>query len=196
MIDSALKFLRDFLNEELATALNPDPVVLANITKDTDIENDKIHLSLVHIEEEKIGKEVNHQRRINPADTFYTTVNPEIRLNLYILVTYQYNSKNYIEALKTLGNVATVLQGRYVFTQKDFETAPFTAYKELQQVVIDLYTQTLDQSSNLWQAMGEKLAPSLLYKMRVVGIQANEPLAETAEIKAIGINVMHKPVSN
>ena len=188
MIDIALKFLKDFLNQEI-----PDPadlVVLGNITKESDIVNDKIFLSLVQVEEEKVLKEVNHRRRVNPGDDFFTTINPEIRLNLYVLVTYQYNTKNYEEALKQLSNVIVTLQGKNVFTKPDFI---IPAYEPLEQIVVDLYTQTLDQNNNLWQALGEKLSPSLLYKVRVIGIQANRALSTTGEIRSIGIDMLHKP---
>lgn len=192
MIDLALKFLRDYLNQEITNPANL--VVLGNITKESDIQADKIHLSLIHIEEERILKDVLYQKRLNPNDNFYTTVNPEIHLNLYILVTYQYSAAiNYEEALKQLGNVATALQGKYVFTKPDLLKP---AYEPLQQVVIELYSQSLDQSSNLWQAMGEKLSPSLLYKMRIVAIQANRALSTTGEVNAIGIGVVHKTVDN
>jgi len=188
MIDTAMKFLKDYLNKEITTPANP--VVLGNITREADITNDKIHLSLIQVEEEKINREVNHRRRLNPGDDFYTVINPEIHLNLYILVTYQYTNKNYEEALKQLSNVITCLQGKNVFTKPDL---PTVLYNSLDRIVIDLYTQSLDQNSNLWQALGEKLSPSLLYKMRVVGIQANRVLSTTGEVKAIGIDVEHKP---
>lgn len=191
MIDVALKFLRDYLNQEITDPANS--TVLGNITKESDITDNKIHLSLIQVEEEKVLKEVNHRRRANPTDDFYSIINPEIRLNLYILITYQYSGKNYDEALKQLSNVVTILQGKYVFTKPDFIKE---AYEVLQQITIELYTQTIDQNSNMWQALGEKLSPSLLYKMRVIGIQANKVLDTTGEVRAIGIDVVHKPVDN
>lgn len=191
MIDVALKFLRDYLNQEITDPANP--VVLGNITKESDITDNKIHLSLIQVEEEKVLKEVNHRRRANPTDDFYSVINPEIRLNLFILVTYQYPGKNYDEALKQLSNVITILQGKYVFTKPDFIKE---AYEVLQQITIELYTQTIDQNSNMWQALGEKLSPSLLYKMRVIGIQANKVLDTTGEVRAIGIDMVHKPMDN
>jgi hypothetical protein len=142
------------------------------------------------VEEERILKEVSYTKRINPGDNFYTVVNPEIHLNLYVLVTYQYDGQNYEEALKQLGNVAAVLQGKYVFSAPDFMKP---AYDVLQQIVVELYTQTIDQNSNMWQALGEKLSPSLLYKLRVVAIQANRPLTTTGEVQAIGLDVVQKP---
>lgn len=188
MIDIALKFLRDYINLQITDPSNL--AVLGNIAKETDIVNDKIHISLIQVEEEKVLKDINFKRRLHPADDFYTTINPEIRLNLYILITYQYTNKNYEEALKQLSNVVTIFQGKYVFTKPDFMKA---AYEPLEQIVLDLYTQTIDQNSNLWQALGEKLSPSLLYKMRVVGIQANKALGTTEEIRAIGIDMTNKP---
>ena len=189
MLDVAMKFLRDFLNQELAD----DIVVLGNITKESDIVPDKVHLSLVNVEEEKILKEVNYSRRINPGDNFYSVVNPEIHLNLYILVTYQYDGKNYEEALKQLGNVAAVLQGKYVFSKPDFIKP---AYEVLQQIVVELYTQTIDQNSNMWQALGEKLSPSVLYKLRVIAIQDNRALTTSQEVRAVGIDVKQKQFEN
>ena len=191
MIDVALNFLKDFLNQEIVNPANL--VVLGNITKDTDITEDKIHLSVINIEEEKVLKDVIHQKRMNINDNFYTTVNPEIRLNLYVLVTYQYNTKNYNEALKQLGQVVTVFQGKYVFNKPDFMKP---AYEPLQQIFIDLQSQTLEQCSNLWQAMGEKLSPCLLYKVRVIGIQANRPLDTIGEVRAVGIDVSNKAFEN
>jgi len=188
MIDVALKFLRDYLNQEITNP--PNPVVLGNITKTSDLVDDKIHISLIQVEEEKILKEVNHRKRLNPGDDFYTIVNPEIHLNLYVLITYQYTNSNYIEALKQLSNVIITLQGKNVFTQPDFM---LPVYESLEQIVVELYTQSLDQNSNLWQAMGDKLSPALMYKLRVVGIQADRPLSTTGEIRAIGVDVAHKP---
>lgn len=184
MIDIAMKFLRDYLTQEIG---NPT-TVLANITKEDDLDPGRIHLSLIHVEEEKILKEVNHQRRLNGND-FYSTINPEIRLNLYVLVTYQYTGKNYEESLKQLSNVVTTLQGKYVFSGTDFMKPE---YKALQQIVVDLYSQSLDQNNTMWQALGEKLSPSLLYKLRVIAIQANRVLDTTGEIRAIGLDVVHK----
>ncbi len=66
MLDVAMKFLRDFLNQEITDPVSP--VVLGNITKDTDIENNKIHLSLVNVEEEKVLKDVNYNRRVNQSN--------------------------------------------------------------------------------------------------------------------------------
>jgi hypothetical protein len=191
MLDVAMKFLKDFLNQEITTTA--DPVVLGNITKESDIVQDKIHLSLVNVEEERILKDVTYTRRMNPGDNFYSVVNPELHLNLYVLVTYQYEGQNYEEALKQLGNVVTVLQGKYVFSKPDFMKP---AYEVLQQIVVELYTQTLDQNSNMWQALGEKLTTSLLYKMRVIAIQANKVLDSAQEIKAIGVDVIQKPFEN
>ena len=189
MIDIALKFLKDFLTQEIVSPA----AALGNITKENEIDPNKIYLSLIHVEEEKIMKEVSHQRRVRVEDNFYTTVNPEIHLNLYVLVTYQYSGKNYEEALKQLGTVVTVLQGKNVFTKPDFMKP---AYLPLQQIVIDLYTQTIEQNSNMWQALGDKLSPSLLYKMRVIGIQANRGLDTIPEIRAIGVNTGNKQFEN
>lgn len=192
MIDLALKFLRDFLNAEIPS-LNNEIAVLGNITKESDIKDNKIHISLVLVEEERTLKDQNYRKRVNPTDDFYTTINPEIHLNLYVLITYQYSGANYEEALKQLGNVVTVLQGKNVFSKPDF-TNP--VYEPLEQIVIDLYTQSLEQNSNLWQAMGEKLSPSLLYKIRVIAIQANRALSTTAEIQTFGTDVKQKPYGN
>ncbi len=185
MIDVALKFLKDYLTQEIVSPAT----LLGNITKDDDVEPGNIYLSLIHVEEEKILQDVKHLKRVRPTDDFYTHVNPEIRLNLYVLVTYQYTGKNYEEALKQLANVVTVLQGKYIFTGPDFMKP---AYEGLQQVILDLYTQTIDQNSNMWQALGEKLSPSLLYKMRVIAIQANRVLDSSGEVKAIGIDIAQK----
>ncbi len=66
----------------------------------------------------------------------------------------------------------------------------------LQYIVVDLHSQTIEQNSNMWQALGEKLSPSLLYKMRVIAIQANRVLSTTGEVRAIGVDVTQKQFEN
>lgn len=187
MIDNALKFLRDYLNKEISGLANN--VVIGNIAKQEDITPDSLHLSLVHIEEEKVLREVEHRKRVNPTDNFYSVFNPLLKLNLYILVSYQYTKKGvYDECLKNLSKVAIAFQNKYVFQKSDFPNGN----ESLEQLVVELYTQTLEQNNNMWQAIGEKLAPSLLYKVRVVAIAADKAISTTEEVKAIGLNVLHK----
>lgn len=187
MIDLALKFLRDYLNKDISGLANS--VVIGNITKQEDITPDSLHLSLLHIEEEKVMREVEHRRRANPTDNFYTIANPIMRLNLYVLVTYQYTKKGvYDECLKNISKVAVAFQNKYSFVKKDFPNG----YEALEQMVVELYTQTLDQNSNMWQAMGEKLSPSLLYKVRVIAIAPEKTIGTVEEVRAVGIDLVHK----
>lgn len=201
MIHSALEFLTAELNSFIKMKVG-DPVgnrvYLSSVTNETGlaIPDQSLGLSLINIEEERSIKE--------QKSTFLNGVgkverrNPEIQLNLYILITANFQNKqldtptdDYVEGLKQLSYAILFFQSKNVFTRGN---SPILAnYDEaLSKIVVELYSYSFEQLYNFWSVVGAKYLPSVLYKVKTIRIQENA-LQESGEpIEKINLNSLHK----
>ena len=191
MIHVAMNFLKTFLNKELNSKLGLSSgtvsVKITSVNKDTAPDN-KIHLTLVNIEEEKTLKNQNYYRKVSPDNDFHSVINPEIKLNLYILISAQFETNNYSEALKQISYIITIFQGKNVFNQTDLTVDA----QPLETLIVDLYSQTIEQINGLWQAMGSNPVPAVMYKVRLLIMQDDKILDQSPEVKGIGIELVKK----
>ena len=127
MINTALDFLTKEINNylELQNGVAGDKIYLTNVADGTGtwaIKDNSLGLSLINIEEEKVFKE---QRTAYLNDLGQAEhMNPELKLNLYVLVSANYTDFNgdaqqYKEGLKQLSYVISLFQGKSVFTSEN-----------------------------------------------------------------------------
>jgi Pvc16 N-terminal domain len=168
------------------SGFRPDWVKIGTLPTDANLDNadEKLYLTLVNIEEERVTKNQLNTRR-DPSDpSKFIVVNPEIKLNAYILATAYFPS--YTEALKRIAYVIRVFQQKNVFSPAEInelldnnnDTPPI-----LDQVIVDLFSQSLDQQYQFSQSYGSKQIPSIIYKVRLLVI--DELPAEPPQMPAI-----------
>lgn len=143
-----------------------------------DIE-DNLVLSLINVEEEKTLKNEPNLKRLGSE---VTTQNPPLFLNLYLL--FSANINDYEEALKFLSLVLQFFQQQKVFTSND---SPGLAQAGIQKMTFEIFDLSFEQTNNLWGVLGSKLIPSILYKVRMITVQAS-PEIETGIIEQIIVN--------
>ena len=167
MINKALNFLK----EQLKTALNvpgqPDTVLLTSLVNEKgelNIQSGQLAFMLVNVEEEKILKtQLPREKRAGDQVQF---ANPDIKLNLLLLLAANPGADNYITALEQLSKAITFFQGTAWFDNIQFPVlAP-----EIEELTVELYSITLEQQNQLWASIGAKYLPSVIYKMRLVVI--------------------------
>jgi len=188
MIDVALKFITAELNQYLNNKLSLDvasqnPVVLGNISKLSDGNDnnellEKVILSLVNIEEERMLKSPEKYTRV---DDHFVQRNPKVHLNLYCL--FAANKSKYNEALKYLSFVIQFFQFRNVFNH----TSDPSLDQNIEKLIMDLYTINFEQINHLWGTLGGKYLPSALYKMRLITIDEAFTEAEGELIRKVSI---------
>lgn len=122
----------------------------------------KIVLSLISLEEERVLK--SQDNYIRTPDGRTQIANPEIKLNLYILFAAHFSNSNYDEALKFLGWVISYFQANSVFDS----TTHAALDPDVRRIVLELYTLPMEQQSQLWQSLGGKFLPSVMYKVRLL----------------------------
>ncbi len=187
MIYNALEVLRgetsDYLKSLPELNISGTKVVeMSNVAKEDgsiEIPNNSLGLSLVNIEEERTVRDVA-PHRVNP-DQSISHLNPEIRLNLFILFTAHFS--DYKTSLQFISGLIRFFQRKSVFTP---ENSP-TLSPAIERLVAELHPLNFEQQNNLWGTLGGKYLPSVLYKIRAISIQEGQIKDLQAPITSVRI---------
>ncbi|TPN86219.1 DUF4255 domain-containing protein [Aquimarina algicola] len=192
MLDKALLFITNLLNRDLKMSfgLADDIVVLGSLINldgsvTQNIEN-KVVLSVINLEHEKTVKHMGGY--IVDDQGKYGKVNPPVYLNIYMLVSANYNSENYVEALKMLTHVIGLFQASMIFTP---ETHP-DLDPSIQRLTFEIYNVPIQELSHLWSGIGAKYVPSILYKIRMISIQKGHIKEEISGISGLGTSAQKR----
>lgn len=196
MIECALEILQKQVENHL-TLVNNNVVngegfiVLSNVADEDGkwaIPSNKIGMSIINVEEERIVKDQVFEHRNANGD--YERYNPELKLNLYVLFCANFvnaadqSSNKYGEGLKQLSHVISFFQGKYVFTP---DNTPDMDPK-LKKLIVDIYSYSFEQQYNFWSILGAKYLPSVLYKVRLVTFQEKVLESQNVPISEVEIN--------
>lgn len=198
MLHTALQFLTAELNDYLKLRTgDPDEnrIFITNVATESGgvvIPDMSLGLSLINIEEERVFKD---QRTTFVNDEGRTEhVNPEIKLNLYILISANFQDKqadssedDYVEGLKQLSYVISFFQSKNVFTA---DNSPALAERdpEIRRLIVELYSYSFEQLYNFWSVLGTKYLPSVLYKVRLLRFQEQAVQQSNLPIEKVKIN--------
>ena len=195
MIHTALLFLTNelntWLNNKAGAADDIKAVLSAVATKEgLVIPNKTLGVSLINIEEERTFKDQKFTVK-NSAGT-YESRNPDLYLNLYVLISANFNSDtrrdpttDYYEGLKQLSNVIFFFQQKSVFTPFN---SPSLSDSGIEKLSVELFSFNFEQMNNFWSVVGTSYLPSVLYKVRMITIQENISQAEGI-VKEIVLNL-------
>jgi len=198
MIHTALSFITNELNEYLKLRTGTpgvDRAFLTSVATESNgviIPDKSLGVSLINIEEERVYKDQRNSLVNNSGNVEY--LNPEIKLNLYVLISANFQDKkandssdDYVEGLKQLSFVISFFQAKNVFTQ---ENSPALADYDpnLRRLVIELYSYSFEQLYNFWTVVGAKYLPSVLYKLKIVSFQERQVSGIAAPIEHIQID--------
>ncbi len=197
MIKEALSLIRDELNAFLArkepryrgrqTALLSDIVDQQGelvITRNDDTKRDNIIITLVNVEEETTGKAQLPYLK-NP-DNSLDIINPEIKINLYVLFSAFSNmdeKERYANCLGLLSRVVGFFQQKPVFTHSNSPGLD----PGIDRLIAELISLNLEQENHLWGALGAKLLPHVLYRIRMLTIREVEDAPTAPFIKEIRV---------
>lgn len=198
MIHTSLSFLTNELNEHLKLRTgtpNVDRVFLTSVATESTgvvIPDKSLGVSLINIEEERVYKEQSSSIINNEGNVEY--LNPEIKLNLYLLISANFqdnvendSSDDYVEGLKQLSFVISFFQAKNVFT-KDNAPSLSDYDPNIQRLVVELYSYSFEQLYNFWSVVGTKYLPSVLYKVKLLTFQEREFFDSSIPIEKIGID--------
>ena len=168
MLDKAIGFLQNRIITDQFSGEDPEPVVIGALFNEKGeplIGAGNVGLMIANIEEERIFKaQLQKQKR---TDSDIEVANPEIKLNLYILIAANPGASaiSYDTALKRLSSVITYFQSTSYFDKTDFPDLDPIEY-----LIVELYSLSFEQQNQLWASFGGKYMPSVVYKVRLVVI--------------------------
>jgi len=141
------------------------------------IPDDQIGVALVNVEEERALKsQIPVPAYIEGRQVMRE---PEIKLNLHVL--FAANFKAYDQGLKQLSYVLTFFQGHPVFTRERYPGLD----ARIDRLGVDLIGLSFEQLNQLWAFVGAKQLPAVVYRVRLVALQDDEPLSVGAPITKI-----------
>jgi hypothetical protein len=180
MIYKALQYTHDTLDQFLRNRFKLDESkVMLNSLIAADgtlpqINQNKVVISLINIERETAKPFCTRNHKL--AGGKYGDVSPAERYNLDLLISSHFD--DYSETLEYLNAVILFFQVHTSLDAHSFSNIPASLTK----LDFEIEKITYHQMQNLWTAMGAKYQPSVIYKMRLLTIQANEAEAFIPEV--------------
>lgn len=167
-------------------------IYLDSIAKDDVKEG--VYVSLLYAEEEKTLKNNDYMQTYyddkNPKQIMgYRKVNPKIFLNLYVLILSTHSP--YDEALKQISSIISGFRKKNVFvrqkddTGKDIDDFGKNNYPKLNKLILDLHTLSFEQNNSLWQTIGSKLYPYIVYKVTMIAYAEEMTKPDTEPVKKV-----------
>ncbi len=187
MIDKCLETLKKALKDYLIllpelNITSGDVVSICPVVKNDGsiaVPENNIGITLVNVEEERVGKA---QQPVSVSgDGRISLGNPELRLNLYLLISA--NFPNYDTGIQFLSAAVRCFQSNNVFTNENTPDMD----SSLKKLIVELFTLNFEQQNHLWGSLGAKYLPSVIYKVRLVTIQEGQKKVEYPPIT--GFNV-------
>jgi hypothetical protein len=194
MIESALLVLtrqvQGFLaRDPVLEAGAQDKIHLTNIidpdNASVTIPDESLGLCLVNIEEERVTKA--QRASTLSADGLITYLNPELKLNLFVLIAA--NCSQYRTGLTLLSSAIRFFQSKNVF---DHDNTP-ELDAGIQKLIVEMCTLTFEQQNHLWASLGAKYLPSVLYKVRMLVVQ--EGLVTEQQHPIVAVNSIGRDAS-
>lgn len=158
-----------------AEFISLSPVVRPN--GELAIPNDSLGLTLVNVEEERVMK--SQKSAFTDTGGRVSHVNPEIKLNLYMLITANFGT--YETGLKFLSGAIRFFQGKFVFTPQNTPALDPSITK----LIAELQSFNFEQQNHLWGSLGAKYLPSVIYKIRLLAIQESRKADDQLPIKVV-----------
>jgi uncharacterized protein DUF4255 len=181
-----LHLAADFLTKELnawllqRTGGSFGAAMLTRIATDAGkwaFDEDRVGVALINVEEERTVKTQVPQ----PAFVEGRQVlrEPELKINFYLLFVAYF--QNYQQGLKQLSLVLTFFQSRPLFTRTRYPGLD----PRIEKLGVDLMSLGYEQLNQVWTFVGAKYLPSVVYRVRLVALQDDEPASVAPPITRI-----------
>lgn len=167
MIGDAIEFIRKEVRKHLQVA---DEEVIINSARKLVEENNALgaYISVVNVEEETALRNTPHAERRQGQLKY---AEPPVYLNLYLLFAFEFQT--YATSLVHLSKTIELFQSKRWFgqaTQAGPGAIPFPA--KLEKLVFEMVNMNFEELNNLWGVLGGAYFPSVVYKVRLVKVQA------------------------
>jgi len=187
MIQNILPVVAEELNNYLKSTFNAveDKVIISNIiNQDGSVAvegNNKIVITLINVTEESTLRASANNKLIN---TSFLEFAPPVTVNLTLLFSAFFSSKNYLEALRFISGVIYFFQSKPLFTNQNTPNMVGDADK----IHFDILSMQQQELMNIFSMMGAKYMPSVVYKMKMLTFSQDNIISEIPAIQGLGLD--------
>ncbi len=184
MIQNVLPTIANELNVYLKSRYNSieDKVIISNlINQDGSVAvegSNQIVVSLINVTEESTLRASANNQLIGSS---FLEFAPPVTINLTLIFSAFFISKNYLEALKYLSGVIYFFQSKPLFTNQN--TPGLTT--NVDKVHFDMLSMQPQELMNIFSMMGAKYMPSVVYKMKMLTFSQDNIIDELPSIKGL-----------
>lgn len=188
-----IAFLKKDLNTFIANKIgtNGDFVVAANLNNIIDDKNaaaDKIVISIVSIEEDKMLKAPDNYVKVNNEITYRK---PPVWLNIICLFTFYTKDTESYQGIDMLENVVQYFQSKPRI-DKISAVVPANYPPGLEEVRAEFVSLNYEQTNDLWGLFGGKYHPSVVYKFKTIPVDNADITPGGPPIEETKVNAFHK----
>ena len=184
MIEAAIEFVRKETARHLGLA--DDQVIINSARKLVDENNGGgVYISLVNVQEESALRNLPHSERRGGV-THY--IEPPVYLNLFLL--FAFNAESYSKSLIQLSELVELFQRHRWFGSETQAAVGATVFPAgLDRIIFEMVNMNFEELNNLWGVLGGSYFPSVVYRMRLIKVQANDSAA-APEITSIQLDTV------
>lgn len=191
LLNNIAKEVTEYVDSQLDFASGKKSVVLAKPTNgkgELSIPNNTICLSLLNIDEETSMRNPVIKKRVEGTKVYTQT--PGISLNLSIVFIANFPN-DYVSELNYITKIIEFFQKKDTFT---VDNTPSLKKQErfFEQLVFKLSTTKLEDQHNIWNLLGIKYMPSVMYSVGKVLVQEEEKLSDIRVVERIKQKVDQK----
>jgi Pvc16 N-terminal domain len=182
MIDAALGHVASQLNQSLKRSQlgGEDWVVLSNLAEPdgsaTPHAQNKLAVYLVNIERETLPYRESPR---GGGSERISIANAPVYLNLFVMFAANFGGTHYGEALKLISSTIAFFQAHPSF---DRHGSPGLDSR-IDRLTLEIENLSLSDLSNLWSISSGKYVPSVLYRMRMVVLDAAQINAQVPTVQ-------------
>lgn len=168
MIDLALKLISDRLNAHLSALfkVSEDLVAVGPLSdaegKPTAEARNRLTLFLTNIAQDKVPRSNAPRGALSSGQT------PPVHLDIYFMLASGHDPEIYGEGLKMISAALMFFQANPVMTPRTTPEMP----AGLAQLTIEIANLKVEEIGQLWGNLGGRYAPSVMFKVRSVMIDA------------------------
>lgn len=183
MLRKSLQYTRDVLSQHLRNKFGlKEEIVVVNRLVDGDGKailgnQNKVILSMINLWQEKNQR--FYQKNTPLQNGQFAKTQPAQRYNVDLLVTAHFD--DYDESLKFLNAVLLFFQANPALSAKNFSDLPHG----IEKLEFEMDTINSTEIHNLWTAVGARYQPSVVFKVRLLSVQAGQVEAFQSAVSAV-----------
>ncbi len=196
MINAFIQFLKADLNAFITNKIGAQNSFvlftnLNNITENTVGADNKIIISIVNIEEDKMLKTPDNYIKVNQEINYKK---PPVWLNIICLFTFYTRSAENYTGIDMLANVVQYFQSKpKLDANTAFVVGSFpSVFEEIRSEFISL---NYEQTNYLWGLFGGKYHPSVIYKFKTIPIDNLDLTPGGPPINNTEVTALHKTIT-